>query len=582
MNKLQPIYTEKAECQDCYKCLRQCPVKAIKIENGHASVMADRCVFCGHCVTVCPVGAKQVRSEISRTRRLLERKSAVYVSLAPSHVSEFPNLSKNQIIAGLKALGFSAVSETALGAQEVSAHAASLLKKGDTPLLISTACPSAVLYIYRKFPEFVPYLTPLLSPLLAHAKGIKEKAGNDAAVVFIGPCIAKKHEADEFPSFVDIALTFDDLRQWWKESDIHPETMPSTDDTQHFFPRDAEEGAIYPVDGGMIATLEKSCPADHQRFMSFSGLNAISEALSGIDPEELSGSAPYFLELLACEGGCINGPKSIHTGAIVKKRSTVLANANTSATDYPRQTTLGIDLELAPSKPVTVSSDEEAINTTLRTIGKPTRKDEVNCGACGYDNCRDFAAALLEQRAEKTMCVTYMKKLAQNKATALMNTMPSGVVIVDEKLKIVDCNRRFAVICGKDIETIFEADPGLGGAVLPKVFPFSDLFKHALDNGTEIVEKDVKMGNSYLRLSIFSVEPHRLVGAVVRDVTAPAVQREMIIEKARNVVEKHLSTVQQIAYLLGENASETEILMKSITDSFTMQPIKTVDAREDE
>ncbi|MCK5148344.1 PAS domain-containing protein [bacterium] len=581
MNKLQPIYTEKAECQDCYKCLRQCPVKAIKIENGHASVMGEHCVLCGHCVTVCPVGAKQVRNEIARTKRLLERKSKVYVSLAPSFLSEFPNLTREQIVAGIKALGFHAVSETALGAQEVSAHVARLLAENESSLLISTACPAAVLYIKREFPEFVPYFTPLLSPLLAHAKEIKEKMGIDSGIVFIGPCIAKKDEADHFPDLVDIALTFDDLRQWWKENNIHPETMPHSTDTPSFFPCDAQEGTIYPVDGGMIATIEKSCPADHQRLMSFSGLKAIKEALSGINPDELTESGPYFLELLACEGGCINGPKSRQSGATVLKRHSILANTETCSVDYPRQHTMTIDLDIEQVKIMQNIPDENAINAALRTIGKPTRKDEVNCGACGYDNCRDFAAALLEQRAEKTMCVTYMKKLAQNKAAALMNTMPSGVVIVDEKLQIVDCNRRFAVICGRDIETIFDADPGLAGAVLPKVFPFFDLFRHALDNGADIVEKDVKMGSSYLRLSIFTVEPHRLVGAVVRDVTAPAVQKEMIIEKAKNVVEKHLSTVQQIAYLLGENASETEILMKSITDSFAPQPIKTVSARED-
>jgi len=579
MNKLQPIYTEKAECQDCYKCLRECPVKAIKIENGHASVMAEFCVLCGHCVNVCPVGAKQVRNEISRTKRLIERKFGVVVSLAPSWISEFPNLNSSQLIAGIKALGFTSISETALGAQEVSAHAAKMMAEKEHSLLISTACPSAVLFIKREFPELTPYFTPLLSPLLAHAKDLKSGDNPVSAVVFIGPCIAKKDEADAYPHWVDIALTFADLRQWWEEEGIYPETLAVEAAEHTFYPQAAQEGRIYPVDGGMIATLEKTCPTDPQHMMSFSGLKAIREALSNINPAQLQASGPYFLELLACEGGCINGPQSHQSGATVIKRHAVLAEKMTDPVHFPRPEQMNIDMEISLPQSTPIEPDEQAINAALRTIGKPTRKDEVNCGACGYDNCRDFAAALLEQRAEKTMCVTYMKKLAQNKATALMNTMPSGVVIVDEKLKLVDCNRNFAVICGEEIETIFDADPGLGGAVLPKVFPFSDLFRHALDTGADIIEKDIKMGANYLRLSIFTVEPHRLVGAIVRDITAPAVQREMIIEKAKNVVEKHLSTVQQIAYLLGENASETEILMKSVTDSFAPQPIKTVNSR---
>ena len=576
MNRLQPIYTEKAECQDCYKCLRQCPVKAIKIENGHASVMADRCIHCGHCVTVCPVGAKQVREERGRVKQLLKRQNQVWVSLAPSYLSEFPQVDKARLVAAIKRLGFAGVSETALGAQEVSAHAATLMQ-GEPAIHLSTACPAAVRFVERAFPQLVDHFTPLFSPLLAHARLLRKWIGQDISVIFIGPCIAKKGEADAFPALVDAALTFEDLRTWWDEAGIDPQALTPTPGDR-FLPQEAQEGRLYPLDGGMIATLEAACPVAQGRFMSFSGLTAVADALRGLGDQVPE--TPIFLELLACEGGCVNGPMTARTGATVLKRRDVLQGATGNA-DFPRSPSLDIGHVWTGGAAAPAVMDEAAVDRVLRSMGKPTRRDELNCGACGYDNCRDFAVALLDARAEKTMCVSYMRKLAQNQTNALMKTMPSGVVIVDGALRIVDCNRPFARVCGPECEAVYEADPGLGGAVLSKVFPFADFFEQALKSGLEILDKDVRMGQAILRLSVFTIEPHHLVGGIVRDITEPSVQRSVVIEKAKDVVERHLATVQRIAFLLGENASETEILMKSIVDSFSPHLIKSVAGPEE-
>ena len=184
MNPLHPIYTERTECQDCYKCIRECPVKAIQVIDGHAGVMVDRCILCGHCVNVCPRQAKKVRDDLGRARQLLARRSAVYVSLAPSYVSEFPQVAPGQMIAALKRLGFAGVSETALGAEEVSAHVADLIQTGGNALHISSACPTVVDYLRMYHPQYAPAVTPLLSPVLAHAKLLKKTFGEEIGIVF--------------------------------------------------------------------------------------------------------------------------------------------------------------------------------------------------------------------------------------------------------------------------------------------------------------------------------------------------------------------------------------------------------------
>ena len=228
MNYLNPIFTEKRECQDCYKCVRNCPVKAIKVEGGYASVVPELCIFCGHCVEVCPNGAKKVRDDLASARQMLTLKKSVFVSLAPSYVTEFPGVKAAQMIGALKKLGFAGVSETALGAQQVSAQAAELLRKNPERVLASSACPTVVAFLQRHRAGGSELLTGLLSPLLTHCKMLRQHFGAEIGIVFIGPCIAKKLEAAQHPELLDVVLTFEDLRRWLEQEKIAPEKMIET------------------------------------------------------------------------------------------------------------------------------------------------------------------------------------------------------------------------------------------------------------------------------------------------------------------------------------------------------------------
>jgi iron only hydrogenase large subunit-like protein len=529
MNNMNPIYTEKTECQDCYKCVRECPVKAIKIQNGAAALIPELCVLCGHCVNVCPAKAKRVRDDTEKALTLLKTKKKVIASLAPSYVSEFGTQNPSRLIAALKKIGFYGVSETALGAQQVSAHIAQQLGYHENKLFISSACPAVVDLITRYVPQLTSSVTGLLSPMLSHSKLLRKRYGDSTGVVFFGPCIAKKREADSHPHMIDAVLTFADLTSWLQKENIDLSNI-EYNETDVFIPYAAEEGVLYPVDGGMSATIKANCTIHDSSLMSFSGLKNIWKALEKIDTMELKES--LFIEALSCEGGCINGPLSSDRSATIRKRLSIVSSATYPGKKIPRTPGLPIAEFVADSSIEKKQYSSAEITAALCQVGKLTPKDELNCGGCGYDSCHDFASALLSGKAEKTMCVTYMRKLAQNKASGLIRTMPSGVVIVDQHLKIIESNRNFATLFGSETEVAFDSSPGLEGASLTKIVPFFDLFKHVLESECDIIQRDIKIDMRIIQGSIFTIEPHAVVGGVFADITAPSIQKEQVVLRA--------------------------------------------------
>ena len=560
------IYTESTNCQDCYKCIRHCPVKAIQILDGHASIIAEKCIMCGTCVDICPSNAKKIRDDMDILRIMLKRKEKIIISLAPSYKSEFKDISDEMLIKALRDCGFAAVSETALGAQEVTAHVAKMLKETKNEIIISSACPVVVDLIKKHYPEHGSKVTDIYSPLLAHSKMIKEFYGHEYKVVFVGPCIAKKSESDQFKQYIDLVISFDELVGLIEEKEIKISSNANKKD--YFFePQKAMEGVLYPVDGGMIAGLKDNCSVSDADYMSFSGINKIMDILDTLDEEKVNKN--LFLELLACDGGCVNGPCTRKSSNIAFKRRSIINNfdSNTTVTkDKPK-----IDIQgQRIVQPAEISEfTQQEIAKALRSIGKYKIEDQMNCGSCGYDSCIEFAKALLQKKAETSMCVSYMKKLASKKANALLMSMPSGVIIVDEEKKIVESNLRFAQIAGEDIVELFQSKPGLEGANFAKIMSITQYLDSVLETDISI-EKDIRYKNSILHIHVFPIESHCLVGVIFQDITEPSTRKEHVINNAQNVIKKNLETVQQIAYLLGENAAESESTLNSIINSFSV------------
>jgi len=570
MDAHTPIYTERTECQDCFKCIRECPVKAIKVENACAAVIPDLCIMCGHCVEICPNGAKHVRDDLKRARLLLAEKEHVYASLAPSFVSEFPDIPAAAVVSALKKLGFSGVSETALGAERVSGSIARLLRDRTPRVMISTACPVVVNYIGKYSPNYANCLVSHVSPVIAHCQMLRETYGPSIGIVFFSPCIGKKGEADLNPDLLNVALTFEDMRHWMIEEGLSFET--GLKGPPDFVPYAAREGALYPVDGGMMAGIKANCSIMEADCMAFSGVRNIKKAISGLNEMRLS--HPIFLELLACEGGCVNGPKASQRIATAWKRSQIIDYAKYPREEIPRPLEAPRNEGLAPS-PVSVKEyNDKIMKQALQAVGKYGPEDELNCGGCGYDNCREFAKALIDGKAEKVMCAAYMRKLAQKKANALMEKVPSAIVLVDDEIRIIECNLNFARILGPDVEKAFRMKPGLEGIFLREIAPFHSLFKTVLEKDEDLLNRDLRYKKSVVHVDIFSIEKHRVVCGIFQDITKPTIHKEAMIQKAQEVIKKNLATVQQIAYLLGENAAESEVILNSIIQSVTTPEVE--------
>ncbi len=559
-----PIYTVQNECQDCYKCVRHCPCKAIRVKGGNASVIPELCVACGICYQVCPAGAKQIRDDISRAKFLIADGHKVYASIAPSWVNYFPGLKPEILIHALRKLGFAWVGETALGAQQVSAATADMIAKADHGIFISSACPSVVEFIKRYIPEHTPNITPIMSPLLTHCQMMKKHYGQDIKTVFFGPCIAKKQEADTHPGLLNVALTFEDLKKWLEEARIKFQFL-TTEENDRFSPAPAEEGRLYPIEGGMIDTV-KSGQNDKTVYIKLSSLKNIERALKGqLD----DGGRKIFIECLACRNGCVNGP-------VMDKCGTKLDDLVRIAAIWPEdsRSSASRKLEVANNEeftPIMLKNgvpDEKSIQKTLQSIGKFTKDDELNCGGCGYQTCRDFAKALISGKGEPEMCVSHLKKLSQKKANALIKYIPAGVVIVDNNLSIIECNLRFAKMFDESSALAFEVQPGLRGVSLGTTVEFTDLFRTAMATGNDLERRNFVYKGMILDIDIFSIERNRVVGAIIQDVTQSELQREKIAEKARSVIMKNIMTVQKIANCLGEHMADTEIILKEVASGY--------------
>lgn len=574
-NREYPLYTIKNNCQDCYKCVRRCPVKAIKIEDGSAMIVPDLCIACGTCYRVCPAKAKQARNDLTRAKHLVQSGKDVYVSLAPSWITEFEGVSREQMIAAIRRLGFRGVSETALGAEEVSANIAGLLDKAANEalqvsaanrLFISTACPAVVEYINKYVPERTANLTKLTSPLLAHCRLLKTALGKDIEVIFIGPCIAKKIEADRHPDLLSLSLSFTDLRQWLKDENIELKDI-HTSVFDKFVMSKAEEGAAYPVEGGMIETLKPYEQSQKAYLMQITGIENIKRELKNIREEALD--RPIFIECLACEGGCVNGPCTSSKKSGLEKRVEILKESDFSGLAGKRSPSVDITLNYASEAIVQPEHDETDIKRVLASIGKYSIEDEINCGGCGYNTCRNFAKALLDGKAEPEMCVSHMKQQAQRKANALLRCIPSPIVIANAKLSIMEYNDKF-------VETFWNEDEhadiydqnNLHGADLRDFINFTNLFSASLDLEQDIHREHVRFNDKLFDVVVFNIDKKQIVGGIIEDVTNMEMKKEQIAEKAKEVIHKNLATVQQIACTLGEHMAETEVLLRSIAKDF--------------
>ncbi|MBM4331451.1 MAG: histidine kinase [Deltaproteobacteria bacterium] len=405
------VSTIKEKCRRCYTCVRKCPAKAIKVEEGQAKVVKERCIACGSCAKVCHQGAKAVRDSTGIVKELFWNNAKVIACLAPSFPAAFPQARPGQIISAVKSLGFTEVMEVAFGADLVAKAHARLMRRNGNKLVISSPCPALVLYVKKYFPSLVPSLSPIVSPMVAMGRIIKRVYCPDAKMVFVGPCIAKKAEIDdpEVTGDVDAVLTFEELERMFKEAGIVAEKLPESD-ADGPVPR---LGRIFPVPGGLLRSAELKEDICQNQVLATEGKEACTQILNELleDAVEVK-----FLDLLFCEG-CINGP-AFPNGLSVFARKESVANYVKKKLTEEREARHLADMRKYRKVDLsrTFSSDDHRLPTPsytiIREILRRTNKihpdDELNCGACGYSSCQEKASAVYWGLAENEMCLPYL------------------------------------------------------------------------------------------------------------------------------------------------------------------------------
>ncbi|MCK9302398.1 MAG: [Fe-Fe] hydrogenase large subunit C-terminal domain-containing protein [Bacteroidales bacterium] len=547
---------KKARCKDCYKCLRECPVKAIEIKDHQAQIIADRCILCGRCTIVCPQNAKVVHSERDVVERLLNGDARVIASVAPSCISSFGIQNFYSLKIALGKLGFSDAEETALGANAVVIEYKKLLESGQFKNFITSACPAVCKMIQMYYPKALKYLSPVDSPMVAHAKIIKKENPN-AKIVFIGPCIAKKREAFE-SELIDGVLTFEDLKEMLADRniDIHDKTYTQID-SQHYF---ANLAKSFPVTEGIIKSFDY-LPKGYE-YMAVDGADRCVEVLDNID--SLSG---VFLELNTCSHSCINGPCKLElNGGSIKAKSDIRQYVNKEVKELPQQEdnydfginiTAGYPRIRRNNAPPT----EEEITAILAKTGKFKPEDELNCGSCGYATCREKAWAVYNGYADVEMCLPYMRERTESMSYEIIQNSPEGIIVVDNKYNISEINSKALQLLGIHNENV-------KGKCATDFFN-SDVID--MSNVEKSVEKQriyIEPTNSYIDLSINILKGHNAIFLMMRDVTAKVNYEDKLkgmkmetLKTTDDVIQKQMRVAQEIASLLGETTAETKVAL---------------------
>ena len=548
---------KKSNCKNCYKCIRHCPVKAIRFSGNQAHIIEDECILCGQCFVVCPQNAKQIVDGIEKVKVFLQQEAPVLVSLAPSFIANYEGVGIQAMREGLQKLGFYDVEETAIGATIVKNEYERMLKEEQHDVMITSCCHTINLLIQKHFPSLVGYLADVLSPMQAHCKDIKKRYPN-AKTVFIGPCLSKKDEAEQSGDVVDAVLTFEELSTWLKSENI---TLK-----EEIYKNPQSRARFFPTTGGILKTMAQD--VTEYTYMAIDGVENCIKALEDIENGNVH---KCFIEMSACASSCIGGPvmeKYNHASPI--KDYITIANFAGEKDFLVEQPT---SAELKKSFPYMAKGlsqpTEVQISNVLRQMGKTKVTDELNCGSCGYNTCREKAIAVCQGKAEISMCLPYLKQKAENFSDAIVKNSSNGIVVLNENLEVQQVNE-----AAQRLMNIRQNSDILGESVVRILDPVD--FVEVLDSGNSIQNKRVYLAEykKYVVQSIVYDKELRLLICNMRDVTDEEMEREkkehisrQTIEVADKVVDKQMRIVQEIASLLGETAAETKIALSKLKES---------------
>lgn len=550
---------KKSNCKNCYKCIRHCPVKSIKFSGNQAHIVGNECILCGQCFVVCPQNAKEIADETERAKVLINSGAPVIASVAPSFIANYDGVGFEELKSALKKLGFADAEETAVGATIVKREYERLLEDEHRDILISSCCHSVNLLIQKYYPTCLPYLADVLSPMQAHCEDIKRRTP-EAKTVFIGPCVAKKDEADHYAGITDAVLTFEELTNWFAEAGVTLEHKLDKNDRSL--------ARFFPTTGGILKTMQANMRSDYT-YLAIDGVENCKAALHDIAEGKIHNC---FIEMSACAGSCIGGP-------VMEKYHRMPVRDYMAVSDYagkedfdvaqPDFITLRKNMEFIERKAPHPS--EKEISDALKKMGKLKPEDELNCGSCGYNTCREKAIAIIEGKAEVSMCLPFLKERAENFSDNIINNTPNGIVVLNEDYEVQQINR-----AALKLMNIPRASDVMGEPIIrildPK--PFMDVQR----TGRSLRDSKVYLAeyDKYVEQTIVFDKEYKALICIMRDVTDEELQKQkkedlsrQTVETADRVVDKQMRIVQEIASLLGETAAETKIALTKLKESMT-------------
>ena len=557
MNKF--LQLKKSNCKNCYKCIRNCPVKSIKFADGQANIIPDECILCGRCFVNCPQDAKQIRDDVPRVKEMIASGKKVIASVAPSFIAEFPLMDFAAMKSALLKLGFADAQETAIGATIVKTEYEKMIASGKHDVIISSCCHSVNALIQKYYPSVLPYLADVLSPMLAHCRVIKEE-NPGACAVFIGPCISKKEEAELYGE-CDVALTYEELEAWMNEAGV----VPAGDSTE---PDEGKRGRFFPIKGGII----KSMHTENTGF-TYLAVDGVQNCIAAIKEIESGALKNCFIEMNACEGACINGPAiSHHHKPLLSGEVKVVAFAGDD------EFRVAMPIDTFKNIPYIGTHEkipgEAAIKEILAKMGKTSPEQELNCGACGYpgcdyDTCREKAQAIFEGKADLSMCLPFLKEKAETFSGYVINNTPNAIFVLDENLCVQQINK-----AGCALFNLKTPSDILGSPIVRLLNPADYL--GVMTSGVPIKEKKHYLAEykKYVAETIVYDHEYHIVFSIMRDITSEEErqsERSELCNKTvaitNEVIEKQMRVVQEIASLLGETTAETKIALTQLKDA---------------
>lgn len=549
------IKLRESNCKNCYKCIRHCPVKSIRFSGNEARIVSDECILCGKCFVMCPQNAKKIRNDTDKVKAAIRAGKRVVASIAPSFVANYEHMNLATMTAALLKLGFAAAQETAIGATIVKKEYDRMLRSHENDVVISSCCHTVNTLIQKYYPDVLPHLADVMSPMQAHCKELK-KADSGCYTVFIGPCISKKEEADLYPNEVDCVLSFCELSEWMREAEV-----------RFAYVQDREEGGkarFFPVVGGILRSMD--CDALDYEYLTIDGIENCVNAIEDIESGALTNC---FIEMSACSGGCIEGPamdKMLRPVRDFLSVSHYAGKEDFTVSSVEKEEIskempfIGLHRQMPGSK---------AIEEILKQMGKTDPEHELNCGSCGYNTCREKAVAVFLGKADLSMCLPYLKEKAESFSDTIINNSPNGIMVLDENLEIQQINE-----AALKIMNIKKQRDVLGSPVVRILNPQE--FLQAMTMGEEIHNKRVYLAEykKYVEETVIYDKSYRIIMCLMRDITEEETQRtkketvsKHTIEITDKVIEKQMRVVQEIASLLGETTAETKIALTKLKES---------------